>query len=69
MTGLGEASWSTHTSSNYASESEVRKVPKSGGYPEVLVSGETNPLVGASDETFVYWVEEIEGGRIRRVAK
>jgi len=46
----------------------IMRVPKVGGEPSVMVSGEQNPLVTAVDATSVYWVEQ-EAGRIRRATK
>lgn len=46
----------------------IMRVPKLGGDPSVMVSGEQNPLVTAVDATSVYWVEQ-EAGRIRKASK
>ncbi|MES1185510.1 MAG: hypothetical protein ABUL60_16990 [Myxococcales bacterium] len=46
----------------------ILRVPKLGGSPSVMVTGEQNPLVTAIDATSVYWVEQ-DLGRIRRAEK
>ena len=42
-------------------------MPKLGGAPRVIVSGERNPLVTASDSTSIYWVEQ-DLGWVRKVS-
>jgi hypothetical protein len=46
----------------------IFRVPKLGGAPRLMVSGERNPLVTASDATSIYWVEQ-DLGLVRKVSK